>query len=116
MKQLQAASAVAIFVLVLGSAYPNGSGPTEQESGRQEDDPQITLPDNIEVGKAAVDGSGSFDSFRQNLEQQREIMVTVEQLRQRRVQQRRGHRRGVQQGGATDMGAAARNLLNVLLV
>uniref|UniRef100_A0A914X690 Uncharacterized protein n=1 Tax=Plectus sambesii TaxID=2011161 RepID=A0A914X690_9BILA len=106
MRQLQVASAIAVLVLVLVSAYPNGSGPTEQEGGRQEYDPQITLLDNIEVGKVATDGNGSFDSFRQSLEQQREIMITVEQLRQRRVQQ----------GCAADMGAIARHLLNVLIV
>uniref|UniRef100_A0A914WMT7 Secreted protein n=1 Tax=Plectus sambesii TaxID=2011161 RepID=A0A914WMT7_9BILA len=106
MTNLQVAFAAAVLVLVLVSAYPNGSGPTEQEGGIQEDDPQITLPDNFEVGKSASNGNGSFDSFRQRLEQQREIMVTVEQLRQRRVQQ----------VGAADMGAEARHLLNVLLV
>uniref|UniRef100_A0A914X486 Uncharacterized protein n=1 Tax=Plectus sambesii TaxID=2011161 RepID=A0A914X486_9BILA len=117
MRQLQVASAVAVFILVLVSAYPNGSGKTEQEGERQEDNPQITLLDNFDVGKAAANGNGSFDSFRQSLEQQHEIMVTVEQLWQRRVQQRWWHRRGVQQwDAAADMGATARNLLNVLLV
>uniref|UniRef100_A0A914X8F7 Uncharacterized protein n=1 Tax=Plectus sambesii TaxID=2011161 RepID=A0A914X8F7_9BILA len=82
MRQLQVASAVAVFILVLVSAYPNGSGPTEQEGGRQEYDPQITLLDNFKAGKAAADGNDSFDSFRQSWDHQREIMVTVEQLRQ----------------------------------
>uniref|UniRef100_A0A914W6I0 Uncharacterized protein n=1 Tax=Plectus sambesii TaxID=2011161 RepID=A0A914W6I0_9BILA len=82
MTNLQVAFAAAVLVLVLVSAYPNGSGPTEQEGGIQEDDPQIILPDNFEIGKAPVDGNGFFDSIRQSLEQQREIMVTVEQLRQ----------------------------------
>uniref|UniRef100_A0A914VW93 Uncharacterized protein n=1 Tax=Plectus sambesii TaxID=2011161 RepID=A0A914VW93_9BILA len=82
MRRLQVSSAVAVLLLVLVSAYPNGSGSTEQESGRQEDDPQTTLLNNLAVGKAAADGNGSFDPFRQSLEQQREIKVTVEQLRQ----------------------------------
>ncbi|MGL9760927.1 MAG: hypothetical protein ACR5LB_01670 [Wolbachia sp.] len=38
-------------------------------------------PDNFHVGQAIVDGSCFFDSFRQGLEQQTGIKVTVEQLR-----------------------------------
>ncbi|WP_395463543.1 hypothetical protein [Wolbachia endosymbiont of Cantharis cryptica] len=38
-------------------------------------------PDNVYVGKAIDNGSCFFDSFRQGLEQQKGIQVTVEQLR-----------------------------------
>ncbi|WCR58387.1 OTU domain-containing protein [Wolbachia endosymbiont of Ctenocephalides felis wCfeJ] len=39
-------------------------------------------PDNFHVGKAIGDGSCFFDSFRQSLEQQKGIEVTVKQLRE----------------------------------
>ncbi|WP_406722172.1 DnaJ domain-containing protein [Wolbachia endosymbiont (group B) of Archips podanus] len=38
-------------------------------------------PENFYVGKASANGSCFFDSFRQSLEQQKSIRVTVEQLR-----------------------------------
>uniref|UniRef100_A0A914VG36 Uncharacterized protein n=1 Tax=Plectus sambesii TaxID=2011161 RepID=A0A914VG36_9BILA len=60
----------------------NGIGQTAQEDGGQRFDPQIVLPYNFEIGNAAAEGNGFFDSFRQSLEQQREIVVIEEQLRQ----------------------------------
>ncbi|XP_024879170.1 uncharacterized protein LOC112466062 [Temnothorax curvispinosus] len=41
----------------------------------------LELPDNFKVGQAIADGNCFFDSFRQGLEQQLGIKVTVEQLR-----------------------------------
>uniref|UniRef100_A0A914V807 Uncharacterized protein n=1 Tax=Plectus sambesii TaxID=2011161 RepID=A0A914V807_9BILA len=67
---------------VIASANLNGFAQTAPVDEGQQFDPQIILPDNFEVGKATADGNGFFDSFRQSLEQQRGITVTVEQLRQ----------------------------------
>ncbi|WP_264706714.1 NACHT domain-containing protein [Wolbachia endosymbiont (group B) of Archips podanus] len=45
-------------------------------------DDNLKLPENFRVGQAIADGNCFFDSFRQGLEQQLGIKVTVEQLRQ----------------------------------
>ncbi|MDX5526934.1 MAG: ankyrin repeat domain-containing protein [Wolbachia endosymbiont of Andrena nigroaenea] len=45
-------------------------------------DDNLKLPENFRVGQAIADGNCFFDSFRQELEQQLKIKVTVEQLRQ----------------------------------
>ncbi|WP_264377974.1 ankyrin repeat domain-containing protein [Wolbachia endosymbiont (group B) of Philonthus cognatus] len=45
-------------------------------------DDNLKLPKNFKVGQAIADGNCFFDSFRQGLEQQLGIKVTVKQLRQ----------------------------------
>ncbi|AGJ99803.1 hypothetical protein wCauA_05840 [Wolbachia endosymbiont of Carposina sasakii] len=63
--------------------YDTGSPKRFKSSGQE-----ITLlnsnpyPDNFHVGQAIGNGSCFFDSFRQGLEQQKGIEVTVEQLRE----------------------------------
>ncbi|WP_353273619.1 tetratricopeptide repeat protein [Wolbachia endosymbiont (group A) of Agelastica alni] len=45
-------------------------------------DDNLKLPENFRVGQAIADGNCFFDSFRQELEQQLKIKVTVKRLRQ----------------------------------
>lgn len=45
-------------------------------------DNKLKLPEHFKIGQASADGNCFFDSFRQGLEQQLSIKVTVEQLRQ----------------------------------
>lgn len=54
----------------------------EKDTSRfKRSDDNLKLPENFKIGKAIGDGSCFFDSFRQGLEQQLGIQVTVEQMR-----------------------------------
>lgn len=56
-------------------------GVTEKAEKQSDKEQKLNKPDNFYVGRAIDDGNCFFDSFRQGLEQQTGVQVTVEQLR-----------------------------------
>ncbi|WP_250295666.1 OTU domain-containing protein [Wolbachia endosymbiont of Oedothorax gibbosus] len=56
-------------------------GVTEKAEKQSDKEQKLNKPDNFYVGKAISNGSCFFDSFRQSLEQQAGVQVTIEQLR-----------------------------------